>query len=181
VKLKNAVAFLKCFMRLNVSHHLKLHGLIALATAATSMILLRGLEEPRLIVTFSLPPAIAVASTSPQYSARARSIAWGFLVWLGIGAAVAVTPFLFPRMSLFEPRLAQSEGRFLTWFVGTIGFWMGAVIPWNLFTGSIHLQQAGEDVQLSPIARGLGLFAVFVMWLMFLPLMVIKGGLWPVF
>lgn len=168
-------------MRSTVSQHLKLHGLFALATAAVSMILLHGLEEPRLILAFSLPPAIAVAFTSPQFSPRTRSIAWGFLVWLGIGAVVAMTSILFPKMSRFDPQLPQSEGRFLTWFVGSIAFWMGAVVPVNLFQGKIFLRQAGEDVHLSPIVRNLGLFAVFVMWVMCVPIMAIKGGLWPVF
>ena len=60
---------------MNVAKHLKWHGLVALVTAAASMIMLRGLKEPQLIVGFSLPPAVAVAFTSPQHSTRARTIA----------------------------------------------------------------------------------------------------------
>ena len=166
---------------MSLAKHLKWHGLLALATAAASMIMLRGLNGPPMIVGFSLPPAAAVAFTSPQYSARARTIAWAFLVWLGIGALVAHIPFLFPNMILADPQLNPGDGRYLTWFSWTIGFWMGAVVPWNVFRGKIHLQQHGEVVQLSTFTRTLGAIAVVVVWLLALPVMVAKGGLWPVF
>ena len=166
---------------MNVAKHLKWHGLVALATAAASMIMLRGLNEPQLIVGVSLPPAVAVAFTSHQYSTCARTIAWAFLVWLGIGATVSHIPFLFPNMTLADPQLNPSDGRYLTWFSWTIGFWTGAVVPWNIFRGKIHLQQHGEDVQLSALTRTLGVIAVVVVWLFALPMLVVKGGLWPVF
>ena len=166
---------------MNLAKHLKWHGLLALATAAASMILLRGLERPQMIVAYVLPPAVAIAFTSPQYSERARTIAWAFLVLLGIGAVVSHIPFLFPNMRLADPQLNPGDGRFVTWFGGMIGFWMGAVVPWNIFRGKIHLQQHGEVVQLSAFTRTLGAIAVVVVWLLALPVMVMEGGLWPVF
>ncbi len=160
--------------------HLAWHGVIAFVVAVLTVFALRGIRDPRDFGVF-LPIIVAWGITrNDKASPISKSLAWGYLLALGVGAIVSRIPRLFPNLSVdrqFDPHL----DRMLAWCFSMVVIWLCGLLPFNVFRGNIPLIQHGEPVEMSMFTRRLGMFTFVLLWVLFLPIAAKKLGFWPVF
>jgi hypothetical protein len=162
-----------------VLHHLVSHGVVALLLAAAPLFWLRGLDFG-LIVLVGLPPFLAVFFTRRKVPPVTRRIAWTFLVLIGLGALVADSPALFPKLGGFERRLNPWQDRMLTWYGAVYVFWFLVVLPTSLFLGSLRAHREGRPAKVSRPTCYLGLVTTGLLALTY-PGVLGLLGFWPVF
>ena len=156
------------------------HGILALAIAVGFLVALRGLS-PAIILLFGVPPTIAALMTGAQrVSPRTRLVAWTFLAAVGIGAAIAHVPQIFPKLGGVDPQLPRWQDRMLTWYAAVYLFYFQSVVPLHACIGTLQAYRRGEPTQLSRPTCYLGLFTSGLLTLLF-PFILPILGFWPLF
>lgn len=156
----------------NRFHTLWLSGLFV-AAVVHAMWLSRGQPAQALgalLFNYIVPLTLAwVTIKSRTATPMDRSLAYLFLILIGLGIIIAPFPALFPNMMIVKRQLPAVQNRIVAWYLMVFLLYLMVILPPYLFAKSLARHGRGESAMFSGPTCVLG----FVTWLLACP-----GFLW---